>query len=50
MEQVGKLKMYSSEEVLDKHFGKVGTPRRDWFERRVDKAAHESKRNTRIKL
>lgn len=26
MEQVGKLKLYSSEEVLDKHFGKVGTP------------------------
>ena len=23
MEQVGKLKLYSSEEVLDKHFGKV---------------------------
>ena len=31
MEQIGKFKLYSSEEVLDKHFGKVGTPRRDEF-------------------
>lgn len=35
MEKVGKFKLYSSEEVLDKHFGKVGTPRRDDFERSV---------------
>ena len=27
--------MYSSEEVLDKHFGKVGSPRRDEFEKSV---------------
>ena len=35
MEQIGKFKMYSSEEVLDKHFGKVGSPRRDEFEKSV---------------
>lgn len=35
MKQVGNFKLYSSEEVLDKHFGKVGTPRRDEFERSV---------------
>ena len=40
MEQVGKFKMYSSEEVLDKHFGKVGTPRRDEFERSVAATVH----------
>lgn len=40
MEQVGKFKLYSSEEVLDKHFGKVGTPRRDEFERRVAESVH----------
>lgn len=35
MEQKGKFKLYSSEEVLDMHFGKIGTPRRDDFERSV---------------
>ena len=35
MEQVGDYKIYSSEEVLDKHFGKVGTLRRDKFEKSV---------------
>jgi DNA-binding XRE family transcriptional regulator len=40
MEQVGKFKLYSSEEVLDKHFGKVGTPRRDEFERSVAASVH----------
>ena len=40
MKQVGKLKMYSSEEVLDRHFGKVGTARRDEFERSVAASVH----------
>ena len=40
MEQIGKFKLYSSEEVLDKHFGKVGTPRRDEFERSVASSVH----------
>ena len=40
MEQVGKFKLYSSEEVLDRHFGKVGTPRRDEFERTVAASVH----------
>ena len=35
MKQVGKAKLYTSEEVLDMHFGKIGTPRRDEFERSV---------------
>ena len=33
-------KAESSEEVLDKHFGKVGTPRRDEFERSVASSVH----------
>lgn len=35
MEQVGKLKLYSSEEVLDKHFGKlsVSTPHTSTIEK-----------------
>ena len=43
MEQVGKFKLYSSEEVLDKHFGKVGTPRRDEFESSVAASIHAYK-------
>ena len=40
MERVGKFKLYTMEEVLDEHFGKVGTPRRDDFERSVAEAVH----------
>ena len=38
MEQIGTFKIFSSEEVIDKHFGKIGTLRRDQFEKRVTKA------------
>lgn len=40
MEQVGKFKLYSMDEVLDKHFGSIGTPERDEHERRVADAVH----------
>ncbi len=40
MKQVGRFKMYSLDEVLDEHFGKVGTPRRDVFERSVAASVH----------
>ncbi len=40
MEQVGNLKLYSMEEVLDKAFGPVGTKDRDEHERRVAEAVH----------
>ena len=40
MKQVGKFKLYSSEEALNRHFGKVGTPRRDKFEAEVAEAVH----------
>lgn len=38
MKQVGKFKMYSSEEVLQEAFGPIGTPRRDKFEAEVAEA------------
>ena len=40
MEQVGKFKMYSMEEVLDKALGPIGTKDRDEHERRVAEAVH----------
>lgn len=38
METRGKMKLYSFDEVLDKHIGKVGTPKRDSFEHKVNEA------------
>lgn len=35
MEQLGKLKLYTFDEVLDEQVGTCGTPERDEFERRV---------------
>ncbi len=35
MEQVGDLKLYSFEEIEDRHLGKIGTPRRDAYEKRL---------------
>ena len=40
MEQVGKFKLYSMEEVLDKHFDPIGTTKRDEHEKRVADAVH----------
>lgn len=40
MEQVGKFKLYSMEEVLDEHFGPMGTPEREAHETRVAEAVH----------
>ena len=49
MEQVGNIKLYSSEEALDRHFGKTGTPRRDEFERSVAASVHAYKLGEAIK-
>lgn len=38
MKQVGKMKLYSFEELLEEDYGKVGTPERDAFEQSVDDA------------
>lgn len=37
------------DDVLDKHFGKVGTPKRDAFERDVNKALHAYRLGEAIK-
>ena len=47
MEQVGKIKPYSSEEALDRHFGKM--PRRDEFERSVASSVHAYEMSEAIK-
>lgn len=38
METLGDMKVYTFDEVLDEHFGKIGTPERDKFENEVDEA------------
>lgn len=40
MKQMGNMKLYSLDEVKDKLIGKVGTPERDEYERKVDEAVH----------
>lgn len=54
MEQVGNMKLYSLDEVLDESIGKKGTPERDEFERKVEEALHahrigEAIKNARLK-
>lgn len=40
MEQIGDMKIYSLEEVKDELLGKIGTPKRDEHERKVEEALH----------
>lgn len=40
MEQLGGMKLYSLEEVKDELIGKVGTPERDDFDRKVEESPH----------
>lgn len=37
---MAEMKLYPLEEVLDEHFGKVGTPERDSFEKEVTDAVN----------
>lgn len=37
---MAKMKLIPFEQALDEHFGKVGTPRRDEFERSVAASVH----------
>ena len=37
MEQIGDMKFVDFEEILERDLGKIGTPIRDEFERKVDK-------------
>lgn len=43
MKQVGNMKLYSLDEVKDKLIGKVGTPERDEYERKVTEAMNTDK-------
>ena len=36
MKQVGEMKLYSFEDILDEDLGKIGTPERDAFEADVE--------------
>lgn len=40
MKQVGNMKLYDFEEILDEEYGPIGTPNRDEFEYKVDEAVH----------
>lgn len=40
MEQIGDMKFIDFEETLDRDLGKVGTPKRDEFERKVSESVH----------
>lgn len=43
------MNLISLDDVLDKHFGKVGTPKRDAFENDVDEALHAYRLGEAIK-
>lgn len=49
MKQIGEMKLYDFEEILDEDFGHVGTPERDEFERNVDEAVNAYKLGEAIK-
>lgn len=49
MEKVGKFTLYSMDEVLDEHYGKIGTPERDEFERSVSEHVQAYKLGEAIK-
>lgn len=40
MKQIGDMKLYSFDELLDEDFGKVGTPERDSFEAAAEAEIH----------
>ena len=40
MRQVGDMKLYDFEEILEETYGPMGTPERDEFENKVDEAVH----------
>ena len=49
MEQVGDMKFIDFEDALDRDLGKVGTPKRNAFESRVDEAVYSYKLGEAIK-
>lgn len=49
MKQIGTMKLYSLDEMLDEDLGKVGTPQRDAFEAEVQTEIHAYKIGEAIK-
>ena len=49
MEQIGDMKLYSMDEVLDEAIGVVGTAERDEFDRSVEEAVHAYQMGEAIK-
>ena len=49
MKQVGDIKLYSMDEVLDEAFGPIGTDERDEFDSSVDEAVHAYRMGEAIK-
>ena len=43
MKQLGDMKLYNFEELLDEYFGKIGTLERDKFESTVDESVQAYK-------
>jgi hypothetical protein len=43
MKQIGDIKLYNFEELLDESLGEIGTPERDEFERSVDESVQAYK-------
>ena len=46
MEQIGDMKFIDFEETLERDLGKVGTPKRDEFERKVEESVHANRTQT----
>ena len=44
MEMIGGMKAYTFEEILDRHYGPIGTPERDAFEAMVEAGLEEERR------
>lgn len=49
MKQIGNMKLYSLDEILDEDMGKIGTPKRDAFEAEVQAEIHAYKIGEAIK-
>lgn len=49
MRQIGDMKFYDFEEILDEDLGPIGTPKRDEFESRVDESVRAYKLGEAIK-
>ncbi len=43
MEKIGDMEFIDFEDVLDRDLGKIGTPKRDEFERKVDESVRANR-------